>query len=254
MLSKNLIKKINSLKTHKYRNIHSEFIVEGEKCVHEVLKTNYPISAIYGLREWIAQNIALLKNIEHFVIDENELQKISSLKTPNMVLAVAKIPEFKNFYWSDEDDIVLVLDDIKDPGNLGTIIRIADWFDIKTIICSPETVDVYNPKVIQSTMGSFVRVKVLYQELIPLLKSIPDDITVYGTFTEGESIQNIEFAKKSVIVIGSESHGVSNNISSLIHKKITIPSGKKLMKSDTAESLNAAIASAIVCYEFRRNS
>jgi len=253
MISINQIKHINSLKQNKFRKIHKEFIAEGEKTVADILSSNFEISSIFALEEWLEKNQDNCKEIEVEQISEKELNRISSQKTPNKVLAVVKIPENKIDFQTIFSDLILMLDNINDPGNLGTIIRIADWFGIKNIICSENTVDLYNPKVVQATTGSIARVKVCYTELKEFIQKTPENITVYATLLEGENISKSKLKKTGIIIIGSESHGISKELFPFIKKKIKIP--EYLTKTDTqkAESLNASIATAIVCYEFRRN-
>jgi len=252
MITKNQIKHINSLKSNKFRKTHNEFIVEGIKLVDEILNSNFEISSLYATANWIEENESNLPvNIEITEINEKELKSISGLTTPNEVLAIVKIPENDINTNTIYQDLILVLDKIRDPGNLGTMIRTADWFGIKNIICSNDTVDLYNPKVIQSTMGSVARVKVHYTDLEKFLKEIPEDFPVYGTFLEGENFYKSKFPSKAIIVIGNESNGISDKIAQLITNRIFIPPFSSNQKQ-TAESLNASIATALVCSEFRR--
>jgi TrmH family RNA methyltransferase len=170
------------------------------------------------------------------------------------VLAIAEIPETKMQPAVSIDDLVLVLDDIKDPGNLGTIVRIADWFGIRSVICSENTVDLYNPKVIQATMGSVARVNVDYCNLSDFLSSIDPVIKIYGAFMEGKNIHSARLDPKGIIVIGSESNGISPEVSSRITDRISIPAYSTTQTQNQAESLNASVATAIICYEFRRRN
>lgn len=227
-----------------------EFIVEGEKNVRELLKSSWEISNIYALESWISENEACLKEIVIESVNEKELGRISLHKNPNKVLALAKIQERKLIIDELFPGLVLMLDDISDPGNLGTIIRIADWYGIKNIVCSKETVELYNPKVIQATMGSFTRVNVFHENLEEVLGNIPKDISIYGTFMDGESITKTKLDNNAIVVIGSESHGISGKLIQFINKKIAIPYYNE--DSAKAESLNASIATAIICSEFRR--
>ena len=213
MLSKNKIKFINSIKKKKYRDIHQVFFAEGEKLIDELLKSDVEILTLFATNEWINQNQNIInkKSIDPCIITNDELKKISVLSTPNKVLATAKIQQ-KNY---DKTEIAtqlsILLDNVNDPGNLGTIIRIADWFGIKNIFCSKESVDLYNPKVVQATMGAIFRVKVHYVDFQALLQEFSDinDFTIYGTFLEGKNIYHEPLSKNGFIMMGNESHGIS---------------------------------------------
>lgn len=245
MLSKNQIKEIRALHISKYRKQEKSFIVEGPKIVDEFLKSKYVIKKVFALEEWIKENSNKHQHIEQ--ITPKELQAISLLKTPNQVLAIASYPSEISFNYK-ETDLVLALDSIQDPGNLGTIIRIADWFGIDKLVCSAQTADAYNPKVVQASMGALTRVEFLYTNLEDWLSKLSSETPIYGTFLKGDSIYESELSENGVIVIGNEGNGISDNIQSLIKQRITIPAyGDSMM-----ESLNAAVATAIVCAEFRR--
>ena len=184
MLSRNQVKHIHSLKQKKVREIHRKFLAEGSKLALEIVESHYKVIAIYALADWLQRNgnILLSKEIPFTEISEGEMERITALSSPSPVLAIAEIPATTIFPVASIHDLLLVLDDIKDPGNLGTIIRIADWFGIESIICSENTVDLYNPKVIQATMGSVVRVRVYYFNLPEFLSSVDPAIKIYGTF------------------------------------------------------------------------
>lgn len=251
MLTKNQIKYINSLQQSKFRESNKQFIAEGPKLIAELLKSDLEMLQLYVTPQWLSENNIFQANQKAEVVEitDIELEKISLLATPNQALALVKIPEYVFNKEILQNEFVLMLDEIKDPGNLGTIIRTADWFGIHTIICSSECVDVYNPKVIQATMGSIGRVKVIYTDLIELLRSLPSDVPVYGTHLDGVDITKEKLEKRGVVVVGNESRGISNAMLPFIKKKLFIPSAQVSKK---AESLNASIATAIVCYEFRR--
>jgi RNA methyltransferase, TrmH family len=253
MISTNQIKHINSLKIGKFRRTYNQFLLEGKKSVCDLLKSDFEIIEIFSLKNWINNNFELLKekNIEILEINEKELSRISSLKTPNDVIAIVKIPQNELIPKNVFSGLCLVLDEIKDPGNLGTIIRTADWFGIENIICSENSVDVYNPKVVQATMGSITRVKVYYTQLVEFLSSKPSEIKIFGTLLEGDNIYKKQLAENAIILIGNESHGISKELLPLIEEKISIPKGTG-NKQDMAESLNASIATAIICSEFCR--
>jgi RNA methyltransferase, TrmH family len=251
MLSKNQIKLVNSLKMKKFRDEHRLFIAEGTKLVPELLKSSFQIHSLYGTTTWIRDNNYLLQGRNElqervFEVDEKELSKISQLTVPNEVLVLAHIPEQQFFPEKLKGRLSMVLDEVKDPGNLGTLIRIADWFGIENIICSPDSVDVYNSKVVQSTMGSVTRINVFYTGLKDFLR-LPDlKMPVYGALLEGENIYEASLGTEGFILLGNESRGISPELLSFITHKITIP------RSGGAESLNVSAAAAVICSEFRR--
>ncbi len=250
MLSKNKIKYILSLKLSKFRDEYQQFIAEGDKLVCDLLLSNYKISDIFATKDWIYNN-TVSNAITVTEVTENELKRISQLSTPNKVVAILDyktIPEFNNAVFNE---LILMLDEIKDPGNMGTIIRIADWFGISTIICSHHSVEIYNPKVVQSTMGSIARVNVIYTDLKTFLNKVPENIPIYGTLLDGENIYDQNLSDNGIIIVGNESRGISKEIIPYITKKILIPSYAQ-NKESKAESLNASVATAIVCAEFKR--
>jgi RNA methyltransferase, TrmH family len=255
MLSHNTIKFINSLKIKKYRQEHQAFIVEGEKMVTELLNSKLEIKAIYALEEWVLANpVAPGRSGNRFeIVTEKELGRISDLATPNKALAVAGIPISGDIHDLKINDLILVLDGIRDPGNMGTIIRTADWFGIRNVVCSMDCVDLYNPKVIQATMGSFARVEVTYIDLTNWLKSLPREIPVYGALLNGQNIYAKKFNKPGILIIGNESKGISPEIIPCVTDPVfippQIPEGSGTYR---AESLNASIANAIICYEIRK--
>lgn len=259
MLSKSHIKYIHSLRIKKFRVEQNSFVAEGSKTFLELLKSTFNIQSVYATADFI-QNFSSRSQEGFFKLDkskfveveENELKKISNLTTPNEVLVIAEIPKYEFSSEQILNQLNLVLDDISDPGNLGTIIRIADWFGIKNIICSPNTVDLYSPKVVQATMGSITRVQVHYTDLGELFKGLQNNIPIYGALLEGENIYKKKLVDKGLILIGNESRGISEQLLPYITDKITIP----WFSSDNVkvESLNAAIACAIICSELRRGS
>jgi len=257
MLSRNQVKHIHSLKQKKFREIHRQFLAEGSKLILEIIESPYKVIAVYALADWLKsnENILLSKKVPFLEISEGEMERITALSSPSPALAIAEIPAMPILPVAAINDLVLVLDDIKDQGNLGTIIRIADWFGIETVICSENTVDLYNPKVIQATMGSVTRVRVAYFNLPEFLSSMDPAIKIYGTFPEGENIYSIPLDPKGIILIGSESTGISPEVAYKVTDKISIPSYSPATgRKDHAESLNASIAAAIVCSEFRRRN
>lgn len=237
MLTKSEIQHVKSLRTKKFRQKYNQFVVEGEKAVGEILQTDFKVESVYGIDEWKVRNLPQLNGINYTVVSQKELERISGFDQPNKVLAVVQIP--KNGFSEKmlEAPITIALDFIQDPGNLGTIIRTADWYGIKNIICSKNCVDAYSPKVINATMGSFARVAVHYVDLEPIIEATDND--VYGCVMDGNSLYDIKPEKNSIILIGNEGKGISDSLLKLANKKISIP------KRGGAESLNAAIAAAI---------
>jgi TrmH family RNA methyltransferase len=240
LISKSDIKYIQSLAHKKFRDEERLFIVEGVKMVEELISSaSDNIDRVFATKNWVERQLPnTVVNKLTVVIEEHELAKISQHKTPNEVLALVKFPKFENEYNTD-NKLTLVLDQIQDPGNLGTIIRTCDWFGINQIVCSLDTVDNYNPKVIQSAMGSILHVEVIYKSL-PTFLSTVQDIPIYAAVLNGKSIHDIAIAKPSLLLIGNESNGISKEVLAFATEKITIP------KLGQAESLNAAIASGII--------
>ena len=250
-LSKNKIKYFNSLSLKKNRDNEQVFIAEGVKLVGDLLPY-FRVKYIVATREWLVCNRVEANEIIE-VDGLDEMKKITLLSTPTPVFVVFDRPQY-NFdidVLLNNKELILALDAVQDPGNLGTIIRIADWFGIKNILCSQNTVDVYNTKTIQSTMGALTRVKIHYVDLPSTLKQcIEYKYPIYGTFLNGQSIYETELEKHGIIVMGNEGNGISNLIENLIDNKLLIPSYPK--DSTTSESLNVAVATAIICSEFRR--
>lgn len=241
MLSKNQIKLITSLTQKKYRKQHQLFIAEGKKVIEELLQSNFELESLFVTNDKIFTSVPKDK-INAITI--SEIKKISVLATANDCLALFKIPVEREMTLKG---LVLALDDIRDPGNLGTIIRLCDWFGIETLLCSDETVDVYNPKVVQATMGSISRVNVVYTNLEKALKKT--SLPILGTFMDGENIYKKELPKEGIIVMGNEANGISPEIENLVTQKIAIPRFGKLQQT---ESLNVATATAIILSEFKR--
>ncbi|MEE2954451.1 MAG: RNA methyltransferase [Bacteroidota bacterium] len=245
MLSKSKIKFIRSLRLKKNRVVHQKFIVEGEKIVNELIDSDFKIYEIFALQEWIdkynCSHASLCK------ISRNELKQISLLRSPNQVLVIVGMKESFINSLDLNNKLSLVLDNIQDPGNLGAIIRTCDWFGIRNIICSKDTVDIFNSKVIQSTMGSFFRVQVQYKDLVEFLQEIKDKkLPIYISCTSGKNISLKEkYKKNGVIIIGNESQGVSSRLQDFSSNRISIEN-----IGESAESLNAASATAILLHVF----
>lgn len=252
MLSRNAIKYIQSLKSKKFRKLYGAFIVEGEKSVEELLRGKLRVDSVYAVEDWMNAHRHLLNSsLKAETIGEDDLGRISDLKTPNKVLAVAGIPDKPPFQPEDYDSLILALDGIRDPGNMGTILRTADWFGIRKVVCSEDCVDVFNPKVVQASMGSFARVVVYETDLTTFLRSRPEDIPVYGALLSGESITGKKFPRPGILIIGNESQGISAALLPEITDPVFIPPVLSTGK-DHAESLNASIANAIICYEISK--
>ncbi|MEK8179415.1 RNA methyltransferase [Flavobacterium buctense] len=242
MVSKNQIKLITSLQHKKYRNEHQLFIAEGVKVIQELLLSNIVLEHLF-VTEAVFEKIALSHKT---LINEGEMKRISALTSPSSCLAIFKIPKEVKV---EEKGLIVALDDIRDPGNLGTIIRLCDWFGIKQLLCSNETVDVYNPKVIQATMGSITRVNINYVDLNAFISTT--SLPVFGTFMDGKNIYKERLPAQGILVFGNEANGISATLEKSIENRIAIPRFGDIQKT---ESLNVATATAIFLSEFRRNA
>ncbi|MBF1627637.1 RNA methyltransferase [Prevotella sp.] len=230
MISKNKIKLIHSLETKKGREKAGLFVAEGPKVVNDLLHAGFTAENIFE--------------------DIEDIKKISFLQHPQSMLGVFKLPRNEHYTEFSITQLVLALDGVQDPGNLGTIIRVADWFGIKDIFCSLDTADCWNPKVVQATMGSIARVQLHYVDLNKMVESLPADYPIYATLLDGENIYKQELSHHGMIVMGNEGKGISPILRTKINRKLYIPNYSS--NEDTAESLNVAIATSIVCAEFRR--
>ncbi len=255
----NKIKFINSLKQKKNRKQHSLFIIEGEKMVDELIDSHFDIHSVYALKSWIierglAPGKVLRANAQKFALYEikgPELERISSLATPNKVLALARMPSCTIEGYNPAKSITLMLDKVQDPGNLGTLIRSADWFGVDNIILSEDSAEATNPKVVQSTMGSLLRVRFHYLDLLSFLKSPGmEGIPVIGALTGAPSVYPVSLPEYGVIVLGNESQGISREIEKHVTQRISIPSFSK--GSSSPQSLNVAVAGSIILSEIRR--
>lgn len=245
MLSKNTVKFIKSLHQKKYRSESGRFFVEGEKSVIEVLKSDFEVDLLLITVEFRKKHVSLIQHYpgELIEVTQNQLEQLGFYQTNDSALAVVRIkPNIPIIPESGE--LILALDSVRDPGNLGTIIRIADWFGIQKLVFSPHTADIYNPKVIQATMGSFTRVQFFYQDLAEVFSKWK--LPVYGAYLEGESVHSISTLEPGVILMGNESKGIASELEKWVSRKVTIPGFGQ------AESLNVAIATAIVCDNFKR--
>lgn len=241
MFSKSQIKLINSLGQKKYRLKHGLFVAEGKKAVSELLESSLQLHSLFT-----TEDIFTAEREKTFLIGERDLKKITKLSTAQTALAVFHIPRSEK---PVPKGLLVALDNVQDPGNLGTIIRMCDWFGIKDLVCSEGTVDCYNPKVVQATMGSIARVNITYVSLPDFLKQIPSGFPVYGTFLEGENIYSKKLKPEGVLVMGNEANGISSEVEPFITQKLVIPQFGDLQQT---ESLNVATATAIFLSEFRR--
>ena len=239
MVVKSELKLIKSLQQKKYRNEHGLFVVEGKKTLEEVFTSTIKPYKLFAL----APDSIQLKDLRPLQISNKELRQMSNLKNPNGFLGVFYIPKPRVHTTSDW---ILVLDGIQDPGNLGTIIRLCDWFGISDIICSPETVDCFNPKVLQATMGSITRVNMQYKPIVSFLETTK--LPIFGTFMDGGEVNKLKLPKNGILVMGNEGKGISDEVASFCTDRLAIPQ----FGETTAESLNVASATAILLHEIRR--
>ena len=242
MISKNQIKLIKQLEQKKFRRREGLFVAEGPKVVGDLMKRWKPV-AVFATAGYTP-----MMPVEVQQITDDELRRISFLQHPQQVVALFPLPE-PSLVVPEASKLILALDGVQDPGNLGTIIRLADWFGISDIVCSTETADAWNPKVVQATMGSIARVNVTYTDLSDLLARLPQDYPVYGTLLDGDNIYQQPLTSGGIIVMGNEGNGLTEKVRRRVNRRLFIPSYRS---DDTAESLNVAIATAIVCAEFRR--
>lgn len=236
MISKSQIKNITRLKQKKYRHQEQLFVAEGAKVIHEFLNSTFELVDLFTTESFNVEN--------ETIIAAADLKKISCLTTPNTALAVFRMPQSQS---SASEGLILALDAVRDPGNLGTIIRLCDWFGVKQLICSKETVDCYNPKVVQATMGSLTRVNIQYVDLESYLKQT--DLPVFGAFMDGDNVYKSTLPKAGVLILGNEANGISQAIEACVTDRVSIPRFGALQAT---ESLNVATAGAILLSEFRR--
>jgi TrmH family RNA methyltransferase len=255
LLSKSKIKLIRSLEQKKYRDLHQLFIVEGDKTIREILDSPLTVECLLAKTAWLEYlPVQLSTKANHIIeINDKELSQISFLKTPNQAMALVQIPNYQLDIAKLTEGLSLYLDGVQDPGNLGTIIRLADWFGIRHVMCGQGCADPFNPKTVQSTMGAVIRVKTYLTDetFFQLLKTHDSDFPVYGTFLNGENLYNTPLSSKAVIVMGNESKGISDDVAQYINRRLLIPPYPP--GEPTSESLNVATAAAIVCAEFRRS-
>lgn len=243
MVSKKWQKLVKSLQYKKYRKEEGLFFIEGAKSVQELLQSDFKVEILFATPQFLAKN-KISSNIPVEIATEPELIEIGTLQSNQDCLAVAQQKENK-FIFPEKEEILLLLDNIQDPGNMGTIIRICDWYGIKKVVCSNQTVDLYNPKVVNSSMGSFLRVDIFYTDLKDYLSN-QKNIPIYGTLLEGENIHTLSLSKNGILIMGNEANGISDELIPFITQKVTIP------RFGGAESLNVAIATAVALDNFMR--
>ena len=243
-LSKNKIQEIRKLHQKKFREEKQCFLVEGTKSVIDLLNSDLKVEEIFATETWLSQHGALCHRTDTIIVHQSDLERISALITPQEVIAIAAIPHY-TLTDINPSQPLLVLDDIRDPGNLGTIIRTADWFGVPQVLCSVNTVEFTNPKVIQATMGSFAHIKVICADIAHYLSSVRENRRILGTFISGNNIRNFHFNSNDILIIGNETNGISPKIADLVTEKIHIPAA---CCDNHAESLNASIATAIALF------
>ena len=255
MISKNKIKYLKSLEMKKHRQAESVFVAEGPKIVGDLLNAGFEPTylAVVECSDFASR----LKNfdlngVQIDFVTADDLRKVSSLEAPQQVLAVLKQPVWQLDSNIASKELCLALDEVQNPGNLGTIIRLAAWFGIEHLFCSKGCADVYNSKTVQATMGGLAHVKVHYVDLVEMIGNLPDSTPIYGTFLDGENLYGKQLEQRGLIVMGNEGRGVSKEVENLVTEKLFIPNYPA--ERESTESLNVAIATAIVCAEFRRRA
>jgi len=239
MLSKSQIKLINSLSQKKFRNKNRLFVAEGIKVIKELLNSSYELNMLFS-----EVDLFFVPKDKFTLVTPQELKKITKLSSSQSALALFEIPETEE---KPLENLVVALDGIRDPGNLGTIIRLCDWFGVKQLLCSKDTVDCYNEKVVQATMGSLTRVHIAYADLYETLKNT--DLPIFGTIMDGENVYKTSLPSSGILILGNEANGISNTVAALDKQKISIP---QFGKNKHTESLNVATATAILLSEWRR--
>jgi TrmH family RNA methyltransferase len=254
MISKNTIKLIKSLSLKKIRVKENLFLVEGDKNVSEVLESKFNVEKLFATSTFLLNYNSKLKNVNQVTeVTQGDINQASLLKSPQNSIALCTLPDFKELPKQIEPNLWIYLDEIQDPGNLGTIFRICDWFGIENLFCSPKTADLFNPKVIQASMGSFCRVEVWYTSFDPIAQlAYKSGIPIFGAFLYGKNIYEQKLPLKALLVLGNEGNGINLDIEAEIEQKLKIPEFNQNTKS--AESLNVSVATAIICSEFRRQT
>ena len=251
MLSKALQKRISSLENKKHRKESGLFVAEGGKTVLDLLTAGLKADKLIATTEWLQQHV-ISTDAEVIEVSNEEMKRISFQQAPQGMMGIFHQPQYTMDPTMPERELCLALDNVQDPGNLGTIIRIADWFGIENIYCSIGTADIYNPKTIQATMGAVGRVKIHYVDLPAFIASIKEKTAIYGTFLDGDDIYKKELTTAGLIIMGNEGNGISKECSKHVTEKLFIPNYPT--GRETSESLNVSVATAIICSEFRRRS
>jgi len=254
MLSKNRIKELQSLSQKKFRNTSKTFLAEGDKIVFELLNSDFHIIELICTEKWLSgkgRSITPKKQVFISIAEEYQLEKISSLSNPSEVIAVCTFPKEKNEV-ELENNLILFIDSVRDPGNLGTLIRLADWFGVTQIVASEDTVEWTNPKVIQSTMGSFIRIQPTYVNPASFFNNVKGKTEIFAADLTGENIYTSKLSNHGILIVSSESHGLSESIEPFVNRRIHIPKFSEQLSS--AESLNVATAAAILLSEFKRKN
>lgn len=249
MLSKATLKLISSLDQKKFRKESGLFVAEGGKCVNDLIECGMKAERVLATEEWLACHTVKGKQ-DVTVVSDDELKRASFLRTPQGVLALFRQPLHEIDLEAPKKRLCLALDDVQDPGNLGTIVRIADWFGIEEIYCSHGCADIYNPKTVQATMGAIGRIRIFYTDLSSLLGSVKGETPIYGTFLDGENMYGKQLENRGIIVMGNEGKGIGNECAQHIRERLFIPNYPE--GRSTSESLNVSTATAIICSEFRR--
>jgi RNA methyltransferase, TrmH family len=247
MLSKSRAQFVRSLHQKKFRQEHGQFLVEGAKSVQEVLTSDFRVEVLLATEAFYKENARLAdrQRPQVEIVSPDELTRVGTLESNNTALAVVRTTENRPLL-ADPGEMVLILDDIRDPGNLGTILRIADWYGISKVICSETTAEVYNPKVISASKGSFTRVRWFYTDLHAYLQTIPTNVPIYGAFLGGTDVHSLAFGHGGYLVMGNEANGIRPDLEPFVRQKITIP------RYGAAESLNVGIATAVILDNWRR--
>ena len=251
MLGKNRLRELQQLHQKKFREQQELFLAEGEKIVPELIRSDFPVKEIFALGGWLDKNRAFIANagIEATEITRQDLERLSQLQSPQEVIALCAVPK-ETVPTVEKHQLVLLLDSIRDPGNMGTLLRLADWFGLDAVFASNDSVEWSNPKVIQATMGSFIRMRPVYVDAVEMLKKAAGHYPVYAADLEGENLYSGEFPAEGMIIISNEAHGLHPDLESLISRKLHIPAFPK--NGRQPESLNAAMAGAIMLGEFSR--
>lgn len=254
MISRNKAKLIHSLRLGKFRKKHRLFVAEGTKMILELLNSDFQLEELFATDDWASRHADAIKPVEKNIsyVSQKDLDGLSKLSTAPDVLALIAAPQKVFQPAMLKGKTTLLLDGINDPGNMGTIIRSADWFGVSQVVCSENSVDPYHPKVVQATMGSIFRINVFETNLSALLDEVADSFPVYGAFLDGSSIWETALVREAIYIIGSESHGISQPVEKYIQKRIMIPQACRTDRTNTAESLNAAVAAAIILAEIGR--